>query len=86
MPGVAVTRDGKEAMLSFECTLVHCATRVSAGHPEGRRRSGPEPPDPEEGERHGADGCRLLAAQVAGEMSGTHVFTTEFETGEAWGE
>ena len=34
-------------------------------------------------ERHGADDCRLLAAQVAGEMSGTHVFTTEFETGEA---
>jgi hypothetical protein len=37
-------------------------------------------------ERHGADDCRLLGAQVAGEMSGTHVFTTEFENGEAWGE
>src|SRR5689334_18635512 len=37
-------------------------------------------------ERHGADDCRLLGAQVAGEMSGTHVFMTEFENGEAWGE
>ena len=37
-------------------------------------------------ERHGADDSRLLAAQVAGEMSGTHVFTTEFENGAAWGE
>jgi hypothetical protein len=37
-------------------------------------------------ERHGADDCRLLAAQIAGEMTGTHVFTTEFADGLAWGE
>jgi hypothetical protein len=37
-------------------------------------------------ERHGADDSRLLAAQVAGEATGTHVFTTQFENGEAWGE
>jgi hypothetical protein len=37
-------------------------------------------------ERHGADDNRLLVAQMAGEQTGTHVFTTEFENGEAWGE
>ena len=37
-------------------------------------------------ERHGADDCQLLAAQIAGEMTGTHVFTTEFADGLAWGE
>jgi hypothetical protein len=37
-------------------------------------------------ERHGADNSRLLAAQVAGEATGSHVFTTEFENAEAWGE
>jgi hypothetical protein len=37
-------------------------------------------------ERHGADDSRLLAAQLAGEMTGTHVFTTEFDDGLAWGE
>jgi len=36
-------------------------------------------------ERHGADDNRLLVAQMAGEQTGTHVFTTEFENGEAWG-
>jgi hypothetical protein len=37
-------------------------------------------------ERHGANDSRLLGAQVAGEASGSHVFTTEFENGMAWGE
>jgi hypothetical protein len=37
-------------------------------------------------ERHGADNSRLLVAQMAGEATGSHVFTTEFENGEAWGE
>jgi len=37
-------------------------------------------------ERHGADDSRLLAAQIAGEVTGTHVFTTEFADGETWGE
>jgi hypothetical protein len=37
-------------------------------------------------ERHGARDNRLLVAGTAGEMTGTHVFTTEFENGEAWGE
>jgi hypothetical protein len=37
-------------------------------------------------ERHGSAQNRLLTAQMAGEMSGTHVFTTEFENGEVWGE
>jgi hypothetical protein len=37
-------------------------------------------------ERHGAPDNRLLVAGMAGEMAGTHVFTTDFETGEAWGE
>lgn len=37
-------------------------------------------------ERHGAPDNRLLVAGTAGEMTGTHVFTTEFENGEAWGE
>jgi len=37
-------------------------------------------------ERHGAPDSRLLVATVAGEMTGTHVFTTEFDNGEAWGE
>jgi len=36
-------------------------------------------------ERHGADDNRLLMAQMAGEVTSTHVFTTEFENGEAWG-
>ena len=36
-------------------------------------------------ERHGADDSRFLAAQVAGEATGSNVFTTEFENGEAWG-
>jgi hypothetical protein len=36
-------------------------------------------------ERHGADDNRLLVAQMAGEVPGTQVFTTEFESGEAWG-
>jgi len=37
-------------------------------------------------ERHGATDNRLLAAQIAGEATGSNVFTTEFDTGEAWGE
>ena len=37
-------------------------------------------------ERHGAADNRFLVAQMAGEVTGTHVFTTEFENGEAWGE
>jgi hypothetical protein len=37
-------------------------------------------------ERHGADDNRLLVADTAGEMTGSHVFTTEFANGEAWGE
>jgi hypothetical protein len=37
-------------------------------------------------ERHGADDSRLLAAQMAGEATGSHVFTTQFENGAAWGE
>jgi hypothetical protein len=37
-------------------------------------------------ERHGARDNRLLFAGMAGETTGTHVFTTEFENGEAWGE
>jgi hypothetical protein len=36
-------------------------------------------------ERHGAAESRLMAADIAGEMVGTHVFTTEFENGDAWG-
>jgi hypothetical protein len=36
-------------------------------------------------ERHGAADNRLLLAQMAGEQTGTHAFTTEFENGEAWG-
>jgi hypothetical protein len=36
-------------------------------------------------ERHGAEDSRLLAAQTAGEATGSHVFTTEFANGEAWG-
>ena len=36
-------------------------------------------------ERHGAANNRLLLAQPAGEATGAHVFTTEFESGEAWG-
>jgi hypothetical protein len=36
-------------------------------------------------ERHGAADSRLLAAQMAGEVTGTHVFTTTFENAEAWG-
>jgi hypothetical protein len=36
-------------------------------------------------ERHGAADNRLLAAQTAGAQTGAHVFTTEFENGEAWG-
>jgi hypothetical protein len=37
-------------------------------------------------ERHGADDSRLMAAEVAGEQTGMHVFSTEFENAEAWGE
>jgi len=37
-------------------------------------------------ERHGAPDNRLLVAGTAGEMTGTHVFTTDFENGEAWGQ
>ena len=37
-------------------------------------------------ERHGADDNRYLVAQIAGEATGTNVFTTEFDNGEAWGE
>ena len=37
-------------------------------------------------ERHGATDNRLLAAQIAGEATGSNVFTTEFDSGEAWGE
>ena len=37
-------------------------------------------------ERHGAADNRLLVAQTAGEATGSNVFTTEFENGEAWGE
>lgn len=36
-------------------------------------------------ERHGAADNRLLAAQTAGEQTGAHIFSTEFENGEAWG-
>jgi hypothetical protein len=36
-------------------------------------------------ERHGADDSRFLVAQCAGEATGSHIFTTEFENGEAWG-
>ena len=36
-------------------------------------------------ERHGAANNRLLLGQPAGEATGSHVFTTEFDTGEAWG-
>ena len=36
-------------------------------------------------ERHGGENNRLLIAQPAGEATGGHVFTTEFENGEAWG-
>ena len=36
-------------------------------------------------ERHGADDSRFLVAQCAGEATGSNVFTTEFENGEAWG-
>jgi len=36
-------------------------------------------------ERHGAANNRLLLGQPAGEATGSHVFTTEFENGEAWG-
>ena len=36
-------------------------------------------------ERHGAGESRLLVAGVAGETTGTYVFTTEFANGEAWG-
>lgn len=36
-------------------------------------------------ERHGAPDSRMLAADVAGEMTGTHAFSTEFDSGEAWG-
>ena len=36
-------------------------------------------------ERHGADDNRLLVAQVAGEGTGSNIFTTDFENGEAWG-
>jgi hypothetical protein len=37
-------------------------------------------------ERHGASDYRYLAAQVAGEATGTNVFTSEFDSGEKWGE
>jgi len=37
-------------------------------------------------ERHGAADSRFLVAQMAGETTGTNVFTTQFENGEAWGE
>ncbi len=37
-------------------------------------------------ERHGASDSRFLVAQIAGEGTGTNVFTTEFDSGEAWGE
>ena len=36
-------------------------------------------------ERHGAGESRLLLAGLAGETTGTYVFTTEFANGEAWG-
>ena len=36
-------------------------------------------------ERHGADDSRFLVAQCAGEATGSHIFTTEFPNGEAWG-
>jgi hypothetical protein len=36
-------------------------------------------------ERHGAADSRLLVADTAGEATGTYVFLTEFENGEAWG-
>lgn len=35
--------------------------------------------------RHGADECRLLMAGAAGEVSGTHVFTAQFSSWEAYG-
>ena len=36
-------------------------------------------------ERHGSGESRLLVAGLAGEATGTYVFTTEFANGEAWG-
>lgn len=36
-------------------------------------------------ERHGAGESRLLSAGLAGETTGTWIFTTEFANGEAWG-
>jgi hypothetical protein len=36
-------------------------------------------------ERIGAPDSRLLMAQIAGEQTGSGVFVTEFESGEAWG-
>jgi hypothetical protein len=36
-------------------------------------------------ERHGAGESRLLVAGLAGEATGTYVFTTEFANAEAWG-
>jgi hypothetical protein len=35
--------------------------------------------------RHGAENCRLLLAGTAGEATGTYVFISEFQSGEAWG-
>ena len=37
-------------------------------------------------ERHGAADSRFLVAQIAGEGTGSNIFTTEFDNGEAWGE
>ena len=36
-------------------------------------------------ESHGAKECRLLFAGTAGETTGTHVLSTEFDNGEAYG-
>jgi hypothetical protein len=36
-------------------------------------------------ERHGAGESRLLSAGLAGEATGSWIFTTEFANGEAWG-
>ena len=35
--------------------------------------------------RVGADNCRLLVAEAAGEAAGTQVFTIEFDSNEAYG-
>jgi hypothetical protein len=117
MAGVAVTRDGKEAMLEAGAHL-RAPDRGHGGTTGGQDRGGVAPPDLREGaamtvmqttvtrskpgrrhdaialaleaskllERHGASDSRFLVAQIAGEGTGSNIFTTEFDNGEAWGE